>query len=108
MASSLLELKLKGAEKLNLEKCNISELRVLLEADGTEIEDDGYFQTAGQDTVFLLVGSCEKWMPPGVEALNAGMCQDNIWPIICSSKEEAKRLHVPTHRRPFSSVPVLQ
>lgn len=72
VASSLLELKLRGAEKLAYENANISELRVVLEEDGTEIEDDSYFQTAEQDTVFLLLRASEKWLPPGIEALKAG------------------------------------
>lgn len=72
VASSLLELQLKGAEKLSYENSNISELRVVLEHDGTEIEDDSYFQTAEQDTIFLLLRASEKWLPPGVDALKAG------------------------------------
>ena len=72
VASSLLELKLRGAEKLGYENANISELRIILEDDGTEIEDDSYFQTAEQDTIFLLLRESEKWLPPGVEALKAG------------------------------------
>lgn len=73
VASSLLELKLRAAEKLAYDtNSNISELRVVLEEDGTEIEDDSYFQTAEQDTVFLLLRASEKWSSPGVEALKAG------------------------------------
>lgn len=70
VAQSLLEFKLRGAEKLGYD--NVSDLRVVLECDGTEVEDDTYFQTAEKDTIFLLLKSGERWLPPGVEALKAG------------------------------------
>ncbi len=51
----------------------ISDLKVVLECDGTEVEDDTYFQAAEKDTIFLLLKSGEHWLPPGVEALKAGL-----------------------------------
>lgn len=74
VASSLLELKLRGAEKLEFsESCNISDIRVVLESDGTEVEDDGYFQTAEKDTIFILLKPGERWLPLGVEALKTAL-----------------------------------
>ena len=70
VAKSLLEFKVRSAEKLGYD--NVSELKVVLESDGTEVEDDTYFQTAEKDTIFLLLKSGERWLPPGVEALKAG------------------------------------
>jgi hypothetical protein len=69
-----LELKLRGAEKLACdESCNVSDIRVVLESDGTEVEDDGYFQTAEKDTIFILLQPGESWLPLGVEALKTAL-----------------------------------
>lgn len=72
VAASLIELKVKGSEKLGYGSTSLEQLRLVLESDGTEIEDDTYFQTSDKDTVFLLLKKGEKWLPPGVEALKAG------------------------------------
>lgn len=70
VASSLDELRTKGAAKLGYN--NPFDLKVVLEEDGTEVEDENYFQRAERDTVFLMLQPNEKWLPPGVEALRAG------------------------------------
>ena len=86
---SLLELKLKAKERLALDNENVSELKVVLEVDGTEgeftlylkqiiivsdstVEDDSFFQTAEENTIFLILRPEETWLPLGVEALKAG------------------------------------
>jgi len=73
VASSLLELKLRGAEKLGYDTDNVSDLKVVLEADGTEVEEDSYFQTAEKDTIFILLRQGEIWLPLGVEALKTAL-----------------------------------
>uniref|UniRef100_A0A023G738 CIDE-N domain-containing protein n=1 Tax=Amblyomma triste TaxID=251400 RepID=A0A023G738_AMBTT len=70
VASSLDELRTKGAAKLGY--TNPFDLKIVLETDGTEVEDENYFQRAERDTVFLMLQPNEKWLPPGVEALRAG------------------------------------
>ena len=70
VASSLFEIKIRGAEKLGYD--DVSELRLVLESDGTEVEDDSYFQTAEKDTIFLLLKPDEHWLPRSVEALRSG------------------------------------
>lgn len=70
VASSLDELRTKGAAKLGYN--NPFDLKIVLEIDGTEVEDENYFQRAERDTVFLMLQPNEKWLPPGVEALRAG------------------------------------
>lgn len=55
---------------------------MVLEADGTEIEDDQYFQTMTHDTIFILLKDQEKWLPPGVEEIKSGK---NIFIIIIFS-----------------------
>lgn len=51
---------------------NPFDLKIVLEADGTEVEDENYFQRVERDTIFLMLQPNEKWLPPGVEALRAG------------------------------------
>ena len=63
---------MRGAEKLGYSD-NVSDLKVVLEADGTEVEDDGYFQTAEKDTIFILLRPEESWLPLGVEALKTAL-----------------------------------
>uniref|UniRef100_A0A2R5L7R3 Putative cell death activator cide-b protein n=1 Tax=Ornithodoros turicata TaxID=34597 RepID=A0A2R5L7R3_9ACAR len=70
VVSTLEDLRLKGAAKLGYS--NSSELKIVLEIDGTEVEDENYFQLAERDTVFQMLQPNEKWLPPGVEALRAG------------------------------------
>lgn len=81
VASSLDELRTKGAAKLGYN--NPFDLKVVLETDGTEVEDENYFQRAERDTIFLMLQPNEKWLPPGVEALRAG-CD-----VVDASKENS-------------------
>ncbi|XP_013778488.1 DNA fragmentation factor subunit alpha-like [Limulus polyphemus] len=70
VASSLEELRKKGAEKLGYELH--PPLKVVLESDGTEVDDENYFRTRNEDTVFVLLRENERWIPTGVEMLRAG------------------------------------
>ncbi|KAL1417660.1 hypothetical protein MTO96_026705 [Rhipicephalus appendiculatus] len=81
VASSLDELRTKGAAKLGYN--NPFDLKVVLEEDGTEVEDENYFQRAERDTVFLMLQPNEKWLPPGVEALRAAITA--IPRIVCDA-----------------------
>lgn len=56
VADSLADLKRKGMEKLAMTK----DFRVCLE-DGTEVEDDDYFNTLPHQTVFVFVRADETW-----------------------------------------------
>lgn len=56
VADSLADLKRKGMEKLAMTK----DFRVCLE-DGTEVEDDDYFNTLPHQTVFMFVRADETW-----------------------------------------------
>ncbi|XP_022254676.1 uncharacterized protein LOC106470363 [Limulus polyphemus] len=60
-----------GGEKLGYPPH--TQLRVVLECDGTEVEDETYFQTVDKDTVFLLLRPNEHWLPPSVETLRAAI-----------------------------------
>ena len=71
-ASNLNEFKLRAAEKFGFK--HYSNLKVVLEEDGTEVEDEAYFQSAEKDTVFLLLRDKENWIAPGIDALKSGEC----------------------------------
>ncbi|KAK7067062.1 hypothetical protein SK128_022422 [Halocaridina rubra] len=66
VVSSFNELIEKGREKLELGEVRI---KVVLEADGTQVEDAEYFGTLPENTVFLLLRQGEHWYPAGVEVL---------------------------------------
>ncbi|XP_042879692.1 uncharacterized protein LOC122258050 isoform X4 [Penaeus japonicus] len=66
VVSSFNELIEKGREKLDLGEVRI---KVVLEADGTQVEDPEYFCTLPENTVFLLLRQGEHWYPAGVEVL---------------------------------------
>lgn len=75
-AANLSEFKTRAAEKLGYEE--YTRVRVVLESDGTEVEDDCYFQSAEKDTVFLLLRDSECWQPPGLDAFKAGMFHNRL------------------------------
>lgn len=81
IASNLNELRTKGAHKLGYESCQADELKLVLDSDGTEIEDEKCFQLADKDTVFLLLRADERWLPAGVEALKTGNASDQFHQI---------------------------
>ncbi|XP_063889036.1 uncharacterized protein LOC135115875 isoform X5 [Scylla paramamosain] len=66
VVASFNELIEKGREKLELGEVRI---KVVLEADGTQVEDPEYFCTLPENTVFLLLRQGEHWYPAGVEVL---------------------------------------
>ena len=52
-----------GREKLCV---NVGEsVRIVLETDGTQVEDGEYFQTLPENTIFIVLRSGEAWAPPG-------------------------------------------
>ncbi|XP_076357794.1 uncharacterized protein LOC143250731 isoform X1 [Tachypleus tridentatus] len=81
MAASLSDIRVKGGEKLGYS--NPSELKVVLESDGTEVEDDTYFKTVDKDTIFILLRPTERWFPPSMETLRAAITA--IPRIVCEA-----------------------
>lgn len=59
-----------GKEKLDVPSAE--HVRIVLECDGTQIEDGDYFQTLAENTVLLLLRHNERWFPSGVDAIKAG------------------------------------
>lgn len=58
VAKSLQDLLQRGCKKLGV--VNVDECRLYLE-DGTEVEDQEYFQTLPPQTVFVIVKEDETW-----------------------------------------------
>lgn len=59
-----------GKEKLNI--AQNESVRLVLEADGTQIEDPEYFKTLSNNTTVLLLRNDEYWYPAGVDAIKTG------------------------------------
>ncbi|XP_030757901.1 cell death activator CIDE-3-like isoform X2 [Sitophilus oryzae] len=62
VASSLDDLTSKVQEKLEL--VNDNNFTVVLEADGTEIDDEEYFATLEPNTSLMVLADNQKWSPP--------------------------------------------
>lgn len=72
VVSSFEELLVRGKDKLGLPASE--SVRVVLECDGTQIEDGEYFRTLANNTVLLLLRQGERWYPSGVDVIKAGKC----------------------------------
>lgn len=45
---------------------------MVLECDGTQVEDGEYFRTLSNNTVLLLLRQGERWHPTGADVIKAG------------------------------------
>lgn len=64
------ELVQRGRDKLGV---SIGEpVRLVLESDGTQVEDAEYFRTLPPNTILLLLRPGERWLPAGVDVIRAG------------------------------------
>lgn len=59
-----------GKEKLNI--AQNESVKLVLETDGTQIEDPEYFKTLPNNTTVLLLRDDELWYPAGVDAIKTG------------------------------------
>lgn len=48
-------------------------VRLVLESDGTQVEDGEYFRTLPNNTVILLLRQGERWYPTGVDVIRTGI-----------------------------------
>lgn len=64
IASNLSELLEKGRAKLGLSG---GDAHVVLEADGTEVDEEDYFSFLNSDATLMLLTPCQKWRPAGLE-----------------------------------------
>lgn len=60
-----------GKEKLSVAASE--PVRLVLESDGTQVEDGEYWRTLPPNTVLLLLRPGERWYPTGVDVIKAGM-----------------------------------
>lgn len=49
-------------------------VRIVLDCDGTQIEDGEYFRTLANNTVLILLRQGDRWYPNGVDVIRAGKC----------------------------------
>ena len=47
-------------------------MRVVLETDGTQVEDGEYFQTLPENTIFIVLRPGEIWAPAGEDIVTQG------------------------------------
>lgn len=53
-------------------------MRLVLESDGTQVEDGEYWRTLPPNTVLLLLRQGERWYPTGVDVIKAGKSLSHI------------------------------
>lgn len=58
---------------------------LVLEADGTTVDDSEYFSTLPDNTVFLLLQDTERWLPPEMDMVRAAL--SCIPRIVCQTME---------------------
>lgn len=64
VASNLRELTSKSVEKMSLPEDQLDSVTIVLENDGTEIDDEEYFATLEAHTGLMVLAKEEKWKPP--------------------------------------------
>jgi hypothetical protein len=67
---------IEGKEKLQVPQNE--PVRLVLESDGTQVEDGEYFRTLPNNTVILLLRPGERWYPTGVDVIRTGKHNLNI------------------------------
>ena len=56
-------------------------MRVVLETDGTQVEDGEYFQTLPENTIFIVLRPGEIWAPAGEDIVTQGS-EHRTWSIL--------------------------
>ncbi|XP_034185484.1 DNA fragmentation factor-related protein 2 isoform X1 [Osmia lignaria lignaria] len=81
VVSNFEELIHRGKEKLGVpQNENVS---LVLESDGTQVEDGEYFKTLANNTILLLLRHGERWFPTGVDIIRAAISA--IPKIVCET-----------------------
>ncbi|XP_054285736.1 uncharacterized protein LOC129002497 [Macrosteles quadrilineatus] len=81
VVNSLKDLEFRGKEKLNVPPNE--PVRLVLESDGTQVEDGEYFRTLPNNTVILLLRQGERWYPTGVDVIRTAISA--IPKIVCET-----------------------
>ncbi|XP_063701009.1 uncharacterized protein LOC134831259 [Culicoides brevitarsis] len=81
VVGSFEELLVRGKDKLGIPASET--VRLVLECDGTQVEDGEYFRTLANNTVLLLLRQGERWYPAGVDVIKAAISA--IPKIVCET-----------------------
>ncbi|XP_014368708.2 uncharacterized protein LOC106718994 isoform X1 [Papilio machaon] len=81
VVTSFEELIHRGKEKLSVAASE--PVRLVLESDGTQVEDGEYWRTLPPHTVLLLLRTGERWYPTGVDVIKAAISA--IPKIVCET-----------------------
>ncbi|KAL1138099.1 hypothetical protein AAG570_009793 [Ranatra chinensis] len=81
VVNSLKDLESRGKEKLQVPQSE--PVRLVLESDGTQVEDGEYFRTLPNNTVILLLRPGERWYPTGVDVIRTAISA--IPKIVCET-----------------------
>ncbi|KAJ8725355.1 hypothetical protein PYW08_003538 [Mythimna loreyi] len=81
VVTSFEELIHRGKEKLSVAASE--PVRLVLESDGTQVEDGEYWRTLPPNTVLLLLRPGERWYPTGVDVIKAAISA--IPKIVCET-----------------------
>ncbi|XP_013182053.1 PREDICTED: uncharacterized protein LOC106128289 isoform X2 [Papilio xuthus] len=81
VVTSFEELIHRGKEKLSVAASE--PVRLVLESDGTQVEDGEYWRTLPPHTVLLLLRAGERWYPTGVDVIKAAISA--IPKIVCET-----------------------
>lgn len=63
VAKDLVDLTNRACAKFNI--IPGTPVRVALDQDGTEVEDEDYFSTLERNTTLMILVGDQKWLPPG-------------------------------------------
>ncbi|KAI5710631.1 hypothetical protein M8J75_010290 [Diaphorina citri] len=81
VVNTLKELEFRGKEKLGIPA--VEPVRLVLESDGTQVEDGEYFRTLPNNTVILILRQGERWYPVGVDVIKTAISA--IPKIVCET-----------------------
>ena len=70
VVSTYEEFQRKGREKLGLS--SEEPVCIVLEGDGTQVDDGEYFQTLPENSIYMFLRSGESWHPTGSDSIKAG------------------------------------
>ncbi|XP_072333969.1 DNA fragmentation factor subunit alpha isoform X1 [Scyliorhinus torazame] len=88
-ATSLEDLTAKGRKKLGLDKVGAQQgYTVVLESDGTIVEDEDYFILLPDNTIFMILDSSQKWTPVD-EEIEMDDDVDGVGPVDSGNQPES-------------------
>ncbi|XP_067658688.1 DNA fragmentation factor subunit alpha-like [Haliotis asinina] len=98
-AATLQELVYKGRQKLGL--ADSESVRVVLEEDGTEVDEEDYFTFLSNNATLLMLRTSEKWRPQGAEEVSrdevdtmdgAHGMSERVKQLVCGLQRDVSRI----------------